>query len=233
MEVDSGAEQVNGCSNVDGNNSGNHQSMADRGINVVTPTAKHSAVQAEIGWKKASNKKKKSQKVSNLPPFQVSEEALAVTEEALSLLENSAQMQMTDTKDTNKELLTGPDYVFIEKAVMKYEKVDPWALLPGITSLLTATLKKKKIYTAKKVVAEGMKSTWRKTPQSEKLFWNSEKAREPKKYSESRADIPYPPYYPNREDQIPMAWWLKSWLMIDLITNEFLERKEVSRNLKF
>ena len=160
----------------------------------------------------------------------MSEEAPTVTEEALSLMENSAQKMQKTVKDTKKDPLTVEDLVFIKQAVRKFAEVGPEELLAGIVDLITATLMKKSTFEAKGVIAYGLKRAWRWSGigKSSHPFWFSGE-----RNNELGNGYPPPPQLDRDLDPIPVCWWNDKWQKIEILHDQFLEKKEVSRNLKF
>ena len=118
------------------------------------------------------------------------------------------------------------DLVVIEKAVMNLGKKDSRVWLAGIVDLITATLTKKSTFKAKGVLAKIVASKWRLWEQSNKPFWFG-----PERNNQLAPGYPQPPHIP--EDPIAISWWNRQWGDIERVQRNFLEKKEVSRNLKF
>ena len=129
-------------------------------------------------------------------------------------------------EDTKKDPLTVEDLVVIEKAVMNMGKEDPRAWLAGMVDLITATLTKKGTFKAKGDLAKIVASEWRSWEQRHKTYWLL-----PERNNTLFPGYPKPPHIP--EDPIAICWWNRQWMAIERVHREFLEKKEVSRNLKF
>ena len=214
MEVDCGAEQAKGWVEVSGSNSGNRQLVADRLDTVASPTKKQSTEQVERG-KKVSKKKLKH--VSNFPSFQA-EKVPA---------ETRTQIQL-EVNETEKDELTGEDYIVLEQTFRAYDlELGAFYMVPSIANWITATLLNKGTTEAIKEISSQLELNW--SSNINKAFWRGPLF---DNQDELYKDVD-PPVPRRAEDPISPVWWHLIWEKLRGTTDRFLEKRRVSRNLKF
>ena len=148
-----------------------------------------------------------------------------MTEEAPSILENSTQkIQEKNAKSvTKKDELIGKDVAFIEQAVVEYDKVDPYGMIPSITNLITARRLKMNEVKCTKDTVDSLIVNWKKSILGIIRRKNTTSARIPS-VPIPHLDGPFP---------IPRWWWYDWWEKIDHICYEIENIRRVSRKLNF